>query len=96
MRLDQYETELQELTATADSIAWDGCHKIYILQDSYQTDQMKNYGYDYLWTRDQLDTDSMINTIKQWYRESCELRLIDSVATGDHSTDLFTQVVPQS
>ena len=96
MTLYNYETELQELTATADSIAWDGCHKIYILQDSDQTDKMKNYGYDYLWTRDQLDTDSMINTIKQWYRESCGLRLIDSVATGDHSTDLFTQVVPQS
>lgn len=95
MNLYDYETELQELTATADSIAWDGCHKIYILQDSYQTDQMKNYGYDYLITRDQIDSYSMLNTIKQWYRESCSLRLIDSVATGDHSTDLFTQVVPQ-
>lgn len=96
MSLYDYETELQELTATADSIAWDGCHKIYILQDSYQTDQMKNYGYNYLITRDQIDSYSMLNTIKQWYRESCSLRLIDSVATGDHSTDLFTTVVPQS
>ena len=57
---------------------------------------MKNYGYDYLITRDQIDSYSMLNTIKQWYRESCQLRLIDSVATGDHSTDLFTTVVPQS
>jgi hypothetical protein len=96
MNLYDYETELQELTETADSIAWDGCHKIYILQDSDQTDQMKNNGYYYLWTRDQIDSYSMLNTIKQWYRESCHLRFINSVATDYDNTDLFTQVVPQS
>jgi hypothetical protein len=95
MNLYDYETELQELTETADSIAWDGCHKIYILQDSHQTDQMKNYGYDYLLTRDQIDSYSMLNTIKQWYRESCGLRFINAVSTGDYSKEVFIQVVPQ-
>jgi hypothetical protein len=95
MRIDEYETELRELTQTAHSIAWDGCHKIYILQDNNQTDKMKSYGYDYIWTKDQLDFDSMINTIKQWYLESCGLRLVTSVASGDGYTDLFKTVIPQ-
>lgn len=95
MSIATHHTQLQELVSTADSIAWDGCHKIYILQDSDQTDKMKNYGYDYLWTKGMMDTDSMVNTIYQWWRQSCELRLVDSVATGDRSTDQFTTVVPQ-
>jgi len=95
MTLYDYETELEELVQTADSIAWDGCHKIYILQDSDQTDQMKNYGYRYLFTRDQQDSYSMLNTIKQWYKESCQLRFINSVSTGDYSKEVFIQVVPQ-
>ncbi len=95
MSISTYHTELQELVQSAHSIAWDGCHKIYIQQDSDQTDKVKNYGYDYLWTKDQMDSDSMVNTIYQWWRQSCPLRLVDSVATGDHSTDLFTTVVPQ-
>lgn len=84
-----------EYTETADSIAWDGCHKIYILQDQEQTDQMKNYGYDYLWTKDQMDSDSMANTIAQWYTQSCSLRLVDSVSTGDYNEPDFTSVVSQ-
>ena len=87
--------EIETYTETADSIAWDGCHKIYILQDQEQTDQMKNYGYDYLWTKDQMDGDSMANTILQWYTQSCELRLVDSVSTGDYNQADFTSVVSQ-
>jgi hypothetical protein len=96
MSISEYHTKLQELVSTADSIAWDGCHKIYIQQDQQQTDKMKNYGYDYLWTKDMMDTDSMVNTIYQWWRQSCGLRLVDSVSTGHRSEDLFTTVVPQS
>jgi hypothetical protein len=95
MTIATYHDELRQLTQTADSIAWDGCHKIYILQDPEQTDKMKDYGYQYLWDKSMIDSESMLNTIYQWWRQSCELRLVDSVATGDHSADLFTQVVPQ-
>jgi hypothetical protein len=96
MTINDYHTQLQELVSTADSIAWDGCHKIYILQDADQTDKMKNYGYDYLWTKEMIDSDSMLNTIYQWWRQSCELRLVDSVATSYRNDDQFTTVVPQS
>lgn len=95
MSISTYHTDIEQLVSTADSIAWDGCHKIYILQDQQQTDKMKSYGYDYLWTKDLMDSDSMVNTIYQWWRQSCGLRLVDSVATDDYNTDLFTTVVPQ-
>lgn len=95
MSISTYHTELQELVSTADSIAWDGCHKIYILQDQEQTDKMRDYGYDYLWHKSMMDSDSMLNTIYQWWRQSCELRLIDSVATADYNQPHFTSVVPQ-
>jgi len=87
--------ELQTYTETADSIGWDGCHKIYILQDKDQTDKMKDYGYTYLWEKDQMDSDSMTNTILQWYKQSCGLRFIDSISTGHRSEPIFTSVVSQ-
>lgn len=84
-----------EYTETAHSIAWDGCHKIYILQDQEQTDKMRDYGYDYLWDKSMMDADSMANTIAQWYTQSCPLRLVDSVSTGDYNQPDFTSVVSQ-
>ena len=95
MTIATYHTELRELTQTADSIAWDGCHKIYILQDREQTEQMKDYGYQYLWDKSMIDSESMLNTIYQWWRQSCGLRLVDSVSTGDYNQPDFTSVVPQ-
>lgn len=95
MSINDYHHELQQLVETADSIAWDGCHKIYIQQDSNQTDKMKSYGYTYLWDKSMMDSDSMVNTIYQWWRQSCPLRLVDSVATNHDNTDQFTTVVPQ-
>ena len=63
-------------------IAWDTCHKIYILMDSEQVELMREYGYDPLITTDQMSTDEMFGLVQEWYEDSCSLRFIDAVSTN--------------
>ena len=63
-------------------IAWDTCHKIYILMDSEQVDLMREYGYDPLITTDQMSADEMFLLVEDWYDSSCSLRFIDAVSTN--------------
>ena len=48
--------------------AYDGCHKIYILEDNEDVENAKNYGY----------TIYPIVELKEAYKNSCPLRFIDS------------------
>lgn len=65
----------------AVSIAWDGCHKIYILMDEAQHDEMKGYGYDLLLRLDSLGAEAALAALREWYEQSCGLRFIDTVRT---------------
>lgn len=59
----------ERLTLIAESgwpIAWDGCHKIYFLQDEQREAQAKAYGYE-VFTGDK---------IKTIYGASCSLRFV--------------------
>jgi hypothetical protein len=67
---------------SAKAIAWDTCHKIYILMDSEQVDLMRGYGYDPLITADQMSADEMFGLVQEWYEDSCSLRFIDAVSTN--------------
>jgi hypothetical protein len=89
--------EIRNYLATAQGIAWDSCHKIYILMDTEEVDKMKGYGYTYLWTKEQMDSDRLFHTISQWWRDSCGLRFIDICETPrtDDPNSGFYQVVPQ-
>jgi hypothetical protein len=73
---------INDRVGSAKGIAWDNCHKIYILMDSEQVDLMKEYGYDPLITADQMSSDEMFNQVIEWYEDSCSLRFIDAVSTN--------------
>ncbi len=91
---DTYELEqhLQE----AKGIAWDTCHKIYVLMDSEQMDQMTEYGYDPLISSDQMTPDEMLQTVLDWYEQSCGLRFIEAVETNHEDPNAgFHSIVPQ-
>lgn len=81
--------EVAEHLTSASGIAFDGCHKIYILLDSAQYDQMLSYGYgngegdSRLITSMGADADEMLATLKKWYAESCALKFVSAVATVD-------------
>ena len=89
--------EIRNYLTTAQGIAWDNCHKIYILMDTEEVDKMIGYGYDPLITADEMTPDEMFITIGIWYRESCGLRFIDICETPrtDDPNSGFYQVVPQ-
>jgi hypothetical protein len=87
---DFFETEIAVQDAKA--IAFDGCHKIYVLMDDAQVDKMRSYGYgdddgSFLVTADEVRKVEMLDILKDWYAGSCSLKFINSVATMPEGTD---------
>ena len=66
----------------AKGIAWDECHKIYVLLDDEQLNQMRVYQYEQIITADEMSKEDLLATLQNWYDESCELRFIQSVRTN--------------
>jgi hypothetical protein len=80
----------------AKGIAFDTCHKIYVLMDDGQMAQMKEYGYDPLIAADTTTPDEMLATIKDWYETSCGLRFVSGVRSVDGDpNEGFIDLIPQ-
>jgi hypothetical protein len=79
------ETLIEERLADARGIAWDTCHKIYLLMDEKQVEQMREYNYDSIITSDQATPKIMLEYIRRWWSDSCGLRFVESIRT-DHDT----------
>ena len=92
--------ELREYLATAAGIAWDNCHKIYVLMDNEQVEQMRALGYgdeedpDSLITSSEQNPRQMSATISKWFNDSCLLRFVHAVATESEGEKFFG-IVPQ-
>ena len=87
--------ELLEYTKEAKGIAFDTCHKIYILMDDEQMNLMKTYSYDPLISSEDMDAEEMANTVLSWYKESCGLKFIQAVSTTTNPNDGYVDVVAQ-
>ena len=72
---------VRERVVDAKAIAWDTCHKIYLLMDDEQVALMRQYDYDPLITKDEMSSDEMLATLEKWFDDSCGLRFIDAVST---------------
>ena len=80
----------------AKGIAFDTCHKIYVLMDDEQMAQMEEYGYDPLIPSSSMTPEQMLTTIKQWYSNSCGLRFVQAVRTVDGDpNDGFISLIGQ-
>ena len=80
----------------AKGIAFDTCHKIYVLMDDAQMEQMKEYGYDPLLSSDDLTPAEMLETIQGWYSDSCGLKFVQAVRTVDGDpNDGFISLIGQ-
>ena len=77
-----FDTLVKERVSEAKAIAFDTCHKIYLLMDNEQVDLMRGYGYDPLITKEDATPDVMLATLQEWYEDSCGLRFIDAVSTN--------------
>ena len=82
---------VEERVRDAKAIAWDNCHKIYLLMDDKEVEVMRGYGYDPLITSEEASVDEMLNTLEDWYNSSCGLRFIEAVSTADGFETLIGQ-----
>lgn len=95
-------SELEFYAADAKGIAWDTCHKIYLLMDDQQVALMREYGYgdendpDSLITSDQMTPEEMVAKVSEWFEDSCSLKFIQAVRTveGDPNEG-FEDIVGQ-
>lgn len=88
--------DVEDVMSDAKGIAWDGCHKIYILMDDAQMDLMRSYGYDPLISASDSNVYDMFETVQEWYEDSCGLRFVSAVRTVDgDANDGFTDLIPQ-
>lgn len=84
----------------AKALAWDGCHKIYLLMDDEQVEQTRSYGYGSGDGDSELVlvTDPVVamDTVRTWWDESCGLRFINTIRTvpGDPN-DGFADIIAQ-
>ena len=62
------KVKINDKIVKGDSLAYDGCHKIYILQDEKDTTEAKEYGYNIY----------DLDMIKEIYEKSCPLRFIEN------------------
>jgi oligoribonuclease (3'-5' exoribonuclease) len=91
-RFDEVEYALED----AKAIAWDTCHKIYVLMDDEQVALMREYEYDPLITSDEMSPSEMLDKIIEWYDQSCGLRFVQAVRSNpEDANDGFVDLIPQ-
>ena len=81
----------------AVAVAFDTCHKIYIIGDDTELEKMRGYGYQEIVAQeDGATTYEMAETVKAWYHGSCGLRFVEFVKTNAETGDTdFTTVIAQ-
>ena len=88
---------LLEILPDIKAIGWDTCHKIYLLMDDKQVELMVGYGYgdDMIYAAD-VSPEMLLNTIEDWYANSCGLRFIQAVTTvKDNPNKGFEDIIAQ-
>jgi hypothetical protein len=89
-------TEVEIALENAKAIAWDTCHKIYVLMDDEQVEKMREYEYDPLITSDEMGPSEMLDTVIDWYEDSCGLRFVQGVTTNHEDQNLgYEDLIPQ-
>lgn len=91
---------VEEYLETAKGIAFDGCHKVYVLMDDQQVELMREYGYgeddSLLHTSDDLTAPQMLAKLHNWFDDSCGLRFVQAIETVEgNPNDGFTSLIPQ-
>ena len=86
----------EEYLENAKGIAFDTCHKIYVLMDDEQMELMKGYGYDPLISADDYTPNEMLTTVMDWYEDSCGLRFVQAVYTNhEDPNEGFVSLIEQ-
>ena len=98
----EMDYRIDEYTNEAKGIAFDTCHKIYVLMDDKQVELMREYGHgaedpEGLITSEQMTGDEMRNQVMYWYQHSCGLRFIQAVYSDSSiGYEGFVDIISQS
>jgi hypothetical protein len=98
VKMEDYWSDVEIALHYGKGIAFDGCHKIYVLQDEKQIGLMREYEYEFVLTKEDHREDQLNTLLKKWYAESCVLKFIQSVssvADGEDENDGFDTLIPQ-
>lgn len=88
---------IQKKLEKSVSIAFDGCHKIYVNEDEEQHSKMQGYGYDPLIRIESIGVTKALETLKYWWDESCSLKFISAIKTVEgNPNDGFTDLISQA
>lgn len=93
---------VDEAVTDAKAIAYDGCHKIYVLLDDAEVKAQRNLGYGdgsddsrLLMIRD-IGVNVARKKLRDWFDSSCSLRFISSVRhVPDDPNAGFTRLIAQ-
>lgn len=81
---------------SAAGIAWDGCHKIYVLTDPEEVGRTRSYGYGekdtHLTVRGLRTTEELLNTVRNWFDDSCGMRFVSASGTKDGQHEITTLI----
>jgi hypothetical protein len=90
MRKEEKQDLLNKLV-DCRAIAWDNCHKIYVLMDITSENKMREYGYTSLILMSDLTPKIAYDIVVNWYKKSCALKFVESI-TMDMD---YYSIVPQ-
>lgn len=97
--MEEYWGDVEDTLQSAELIAFDGCHKIYLAMDAEQAEWFrKNYNEKECSTSCNFtgSTQEMLTKIKHWWNDSCPLRFIQSVETNHEDPNAgFRNIIPQ-
>lgn len=91
-RLRRAWGEIEAVLPSVDAIAWDGCHKIYLLMNKQQTYYMQDYPM--LLRAEHASVEGLMLTIQEWYDDSCPLVFIQGCDGPMEETE-FVSYIPQ-
>lgn len=95
---------LEEISADAVGLAWDGCHKIYVIEDEETFKEMKEMGFgedhSSLLHLDELSKEgedvTMATLAQMAYLNSCPLRFVNRVYRGESGQMEFADGINQA
>lgn len=97
-----YYYEVKEYVSEAKAIAWDTCHKIYVLMDDEQVELFRGYGYgdwnapESLITIDQMGVSELTTVALTWYKQACGLKFIQAIYSNpDNPNEGFVDILGQ-
>lgn len=72
-----YDEALRNALVEATAIIYDGCHKIYILTDEQEREEVLDNGGYYIVPN--LNLETSLTLIREWYEESCGLEFVNMI-----------------